>query len=540
MPLNKRDVKEHLGRLPYLPEAYWRLFYRGKPLSKKASLQTLRKQIPQWVDQARLVGQEAALAETKPKKIALFSSYKLWLQHSALLAAALASLGHSVTLAFLPYITWRKKPSLFNLRIQNAYTKEVLSPLRSLVEVWSVYDAIQQVDHQALPVSIEQAIPDVSQRDTQYTLQIEHFDPSDSNSEAGRLYRWRMEQNRQTAKAAYAWLSKQPPDVLLIPNGSILEFGAIYQTAKAIGIRTVTYEFGEQRQRIWLAQNDEVMLQNTDPLWNAHAGQVFREEQKQKLAALFKSRWQADLWENFSRRWQAVQRQGAEAVRQQLALQDKPTFLMATNVIGDSLTLNRQVFSHSMTEWIERTIRLLAERSDVQLIIRIHPGEKYTRGPSVKDIVLSIVPTLPPHFRLIGAQDSMNTYDLIELADIGLVYTTTTGLEMAMSGLPVIVSGKTHYRNKGFTIDPASWTEYESLLQKAAANPASLRLTPEQVEVAWHYAYVFFFEYPLPFPWHLHLNDDVDCWPLPKVFSAEGRKLFGDTFAYLCGEARNE
>ena len=47
-------------------------------------------------------------------------------------------------------------------------------------------------------------------------------------------------------------------------------------------------------------------------------------------------------------------------------------------------------------------------------------------------------------------------HDLVETAGLGLVYTTTVGLEMAMSGVPVIVIGQTHYRGKGFSLDPDS------------------------------------------------------------------------------------
>ncbi len=536
MRLNKGKLKEALGQLPFLPEVYWRIFYRGRPLSRKASLQSLQKQIPQWKTEAQAILNGSSFSKNHRRRILLFSSYKLWLQHSALLAMALACLGNSVTLAFLPFSSWRQRLSNFSIRIQNAYIKGVLANLLPYVKVFSLYEWAQRAENGYLPDALDYAVQQVTLRDTQYTLQIENFDLSDLESEAGRLYALRLEQNRLAAQAALRWLETERPDVVLIPNGSILEFGAFYQVARFLEIPTVTYEFGEQRQRIWIAQNDEVMLQNTEAIWRSYASQPFLDEQRRKLAALFQSRTQADLWGNFSRRWQEIPRQGVESARSHLALETKPVVLLATNVIGDSLTLNRQVFSQNMTEWIERTVQFFVQHSEVDLMIRIHPGERYTRGPSVKEIVASMVPELPPHFRLIGAEDPVNTYDLIELATLGLVYTTTTGLEMAMSGLPVIVGGKTHYRHKGFTFDPATWEDYFNLLEKAVSNPQSLWLSPEQVETAWHYAYVFFFEYPMPFPWHLHLRDDLAQWPLSRVCSEEGMREFGATFSALCGE----
>ena len=73
----------------------------------------------------------------------------------------------------------------------------------------------------------------------------------------------------------------------------------------------------------------------------------------------------------------------------------------------------------------------------------------------------------------------MNTYDLMDMADLGLVYTTTVGLEMAMRGIPVVVAGKTHYRNRGFTQDPHTWVEYFKTLNKNLENVQELALIPE-------------------------------------------------------------
>jgi hypothetical protein len=110
---------------------------------------------------------------------------------------------------------------------------------------------------------------------------------------------------------------------------------------------------------------------------------------------------------------------------------------------------------------------------------------------------------------------------------------------MAMSGVPAVVIGQTHYRGKGFTLDPASWEDYYNLLEQALKNPAGYRLSRAQVDCAWNYAYRFFFEYPLPFPWHLlHFWNELEEWPVGRVLSQEGRAEFGETFRCLVGGAR--
>jgi hypothetical protein len=112
-------------------------------------------------------------------------------------------------------------------------------------------------------------------------------------------------------------------------------------------------------------------------------------------------------------------------------------------------------------------------------------------------------------------------------------------MEMAMSGVPVILGGMTHYRGKGFTLDPNSWESFNMVLEQVLADPAKHRLSRAKSERAWQYAYRFFFDYPCPFPWHYQqVWKTLETWPMERVLSAEGLAAFGDTFRYLLGETR--
>jgi len=168
-------------------------------------------------------------------------------------------------------------------------------------------------------------------------------------------------------------------------------------------------------------------------------------------------------------------------------------------------------------------------------VVRVHPGERLTHGRSMVDVVNDALASVPEHIHVIGPLEKVNTYDLMEIASLGLVYTTTTGMEMVMNGIPVIACGETHYARRGFTLDPRNWDEYYGMLDDAIKEPK--RLTQEQVDTAWEYAYRFFFEYPLPFPWRLmHFWKDMELWPLGRVLSDEGQAAYKQTFDYLAGE----
>ena len=551
-------TKRILGELPFTAELYWQLRQQGKPRNRGFSMHRTARWLPDWVSQAgaallnpRL---EASGSEKCCRHVLIFTTLRYWIEHATLLGLGLAGLGNQVTLAYLPYGNWQRPINLFDLRRQNAYAKNVLESASPLLRTVSFLDLkkirssnrgrsdqSQQISY-GLPEAIVRAIETISERDVQYTLQIEDIHRTEGGEIADRLYRLRMDRNLQAASTAFAWMQAHRPEVLVTPNGSILEMGAVYQAARYLDIPVVTYEFGEQRGRIWLAQNAEVMRQETDALWQARKDVPLTRLQWEQARGLYASRQQANLWENFSRRWQGLPTQGGARVRQALGISEtdqRPVVLLAANVIGDSLTLGRQVFTRNMTEWLERTVQQMLSRADVQFVIRVHPGERYTKGPSVADLVMKIAPDLPAHMHLVAAGDPINTYDLIEIADLGLVYTTTVGMEMAMSGVPAIVVGQTHYRAKGFTLDPDSWESYDALLDQVLSNVADRRLSQAQVELAWAYAYRFYFDFPLPFPWHLlHFWDELKNWPVEKVLSPEGLAQFGEAFDCLINEPR--
>lgn len=522
------DLKDLFGKFPLTVEAYWALRGRNKKWSAHFELEDLNGVLQQAVRDVLKFQRKTE----NPRKICVFSTLHYWIEQSMLVALGLAGQGHQVNFAWLPYADWDKEISLFDLRRQDLYTQDVLKPAAQVMRVDSLLNVSLAAGSQPqLPAELQKIVDQVSDYDTQYTLQIEETDLSSP------LYQLRLQRNGQAAKAIFDWLQAEKPDLLVIPNGTILELGVAYQVARLLGIETVTFEFADQQERIWLAQNDEIMQHNTSDLWNSLGNQPLPEKAKLALTGLFGARKNAHLWGNFARQWQQNPVKGGASVRESLRLDERPMALLATNVLGDSLTLGRQRITQTMAEMIVRTIAYFMRHPEVQLVVRVHPGELKTHGTSMVDVINQAYPELPENIHIIRPEDKTNTYDLMEIADFGLVYTTTVGMEMAMSGLPVIVTGKTHYAGKGFTLDPQTWKEYEQMLEQVSHNPTSERLTPEQVEKAWLYAYLFFFEFSLPFPWHiLWLSDDFSNRPMSYVLSDEGQQEYGQTFAYLAGE----
>jgi hypothetical protein len=520
---DKSSIKNAVAGSPLAMEAYWLFNPAGHKGLGRYNLHRLSDALPAAVKQAK----PHAAKAYKGKDVFIFATLHYWIEQAAFIGVTLAGLGHRVTLAYLPYGDWRKEVTPFDLRRHSLYTRDHLKPAESLIKIVNLLD----VANSDLPQSLQDDIRLVAEYDTMYTDQVEEVDTTSA------IYRLRLARNTSAAESALSFLKQHHPDVVLIPNGTILELGAVYRVAKHLNIPVTTYEFNDQREQIWIAQNDEIMRQNTDQIWADLGSTPLTESQSERIHKFESARMGARLEGKAARLWQDVPAQGGESIRAKLGLDEHPVVLLATNVLGDSLTLGRNVFSKSMAEWITRTVQYFASSKDAQLVIRVHPGERLTHGPSMVDVVKAAVPLQPENIHVVGPLEKINTYDLMEFTSLGLVFTTTTGLEMSLSGIPVIACGNTHYRNRGFTHDPKSYEEYFNILNDVLSDGKKHQLTESQVELAWRYAHYFFFDYPRPFPWRLiSFWDDIRTWPVGRVLSEEGQAEFGRTFGPMLGD----
>lgn len=518
-----RDLKDILSNMPLIMDLYWNMVGRKRIWREHYNLAGLEKWISSAVSEAMVYKAKAPTG----KRIFMFAALHYWIEQTVTMGIALAGLGHQVSFGYLPYAGWRKEVRQFELRKRTLYTQEILKPANKVMQI------IPMIDAKCGPVTpeLEKIAHEIAIFDSQYTLQIEEISKDNS------LYQLRYERSLLIARRFHNWLLTNQPDLVIVPNGTVHELAVLYRVAQMMGIDTVTFEFGDQKERIWMAQNSEIMRQDTGALWRELGSEKITAGHHETLVNMYAARKNARLWRNFARKWQEIPTEGAQRLRTSLGLDARPVVLLATNVLGDSLTLGRQIITQTMAEWIKKTISLLYERKDIQLVIRIHPGEILTRGTSMVEVIRATFPELPGHIKLIGPDEKVNTYDLIEIADVGLVYTTTVGLEMAMAGIPVIVSGVTHYRSRGFTQDPSTWEEYVNEIETILSDHKRFRLSEEKVELAWRYAYLFFFEFPFIFPWHLvYFRSDIQERSMSYVLSDEGQQKYGETFRFLAGE----
>ena len=134
--------------------------------------------------------------------------------------------------------------------------------------------------------------------------------------------------------------------------------------------------------------------------------------------------------------------------------------------------------------WLRALCKYVADRDDVELLIRIHPREGANkREPNSSAHLLRLqkgLQNLPENCTVIWPEDKISSYDLGESADLVLVSWSTVGLEMSRLGMPVLcstwgISGVVADDFQEFSTDQNEYFAKLERLMKAPPNFATLR-----------------------------------------------------------------
>ncbi len=119
-------------------------------------------------------------------------------------------------------------------------------------------------------------------------------------------------------------------------------------------------------------------------------------------------------------------------------------------------------------EWLNMLKEYVTNRNDVQMVIRIHPreGSRQLGFDSQHLIQLKAKFTEDtPNFKIIWADDQISSYDLMELADVCLIFWSTMGQEAARLGIPVLSCvANLYYPNDDFLQTASTPEEYKKKL----------------------------------------------------------------------------
>ena len=294
-----------------------------------------------------------------------------------------------------------------------------------------------------------------------------------------------------TASVMRRMIAEQRPDVVVFHHGIYVPQGVVGAVLREAGVRIVNWGPAYRKSSVLFSHGDtyhRTMIEESPSAWE---DMLWTDKHEKQIMDYLQSRWTgSNDWISF----QGGADQDGQAITDRLGLDTtRPVVGLLTNVTWDAQLHFRKSAFPSMLDWLFASIQYFKSRTDVQWVIRVHPAEVLGSVPSRQlavDEIAQRFGSLPPHIKVVGPEDRVSTYALMALCDSALVFGTKTALELACTGLPVVVAGEAWCRGKGFTIDVSSPEEYRQVLETL---PLAKRLSEEEITAARKYAYYFFF-----------------------------------------------
>ncbi len=352
---------------------------------------------------------------------------------------------------------------------------------------------------------------------------LRYFGVGDLTGEPGgvAVLRRYFEAALRTAFAIERALVKGGYDVVITNHGIYAPHGVINAVARARGVRTVAWHTAYRRLCTIFSHNDTYHHTLMSEPVSAWEDMPWSPAQEAQIMTYLDSRRQG------SRDWIYFNRSPDEDVSVWMADAGvdpaKPLIGMLTNVVWDAQLHYPANAFPSMIDWMLKTVAWFRDRPDLQLVMRVHPGELAPPGGVTQSRQLAVdeirkaFPQLPSNVFIVGPENKLSTYALMARCSSAIIYGTKMGVELTSTGLPVIVAGEAWIRNKGVTVDAVNETDYFRIL---GSLPWRHRLDGAMLSRARRYAYHFFFRRMMPLGF-LRYREDLSPPFVVKLASLE-------------------
>jgi hypothetical protein len=331
------------------------------------------------------------------------------------------------------------------------------------------------------------------------------YPPDLNNWHVVNVYRGFLFSAAIVATGLSNYLEDNAVDSALLFNGRQSITRVALEIFRQRGIRVLTHERAEYRRgHLTVKANAHCMsFEPFEAFWSVWAQVPLRRNSLDAtLKWLIQRRYGANLaWIRFNK--SSV---SASSLRTSLNLSPgKRLWALFTSstdeIAGDPLMRGPY---ESQTEWVSDVVQWVESRDDVQLVIKVHPnlgGNGYI-GKAVDELRIyqEMKSALPANVRIVLPEDSVNAYSLADEADVGLTFGSTIGLEMAMTGKPILLAGRGLYEYGSKISTVRSKESLPAMLESYLQASTNREIHREIQREAFRLAHYYSFACELPFP----------------------------------------
>tara|TARA_B100000579_G_scaffold438023_1_gene471007 strand:+ start:13717 stop:15348 length:1632 start_codon:yes stop_codon:yes gene_type:complete len=439
------------------------------------------------------------------KKKFIFNLQYIWAfsELEFMCASQLKQLGHDVIILIcdeLPYteieIIGQKKPSYksyFNRakRYCSAYNLKFIT-IGSFISEQDK-NLCSQISHKEIDYLLNLNVNEINIGEIAKRNHA-HFYKGDiyPNGQYKKLFRKIIQSALIIEKSISKIISKYNNYDLITANGKFIQTAIPALVNKNKGNSFYTYEVFGQGNGVILDKNKYSMEQRLDEQWNNLKNIELKEDQLKRLYYSF------DLQERSASSdfdlWDENRIDDKSEIQRMLDLDlSKKIISCYPNVYWDSTHMGLDGISKDLTSWLIDMIDFAKTNSDVQLVIRSHPGElnvpKVLQSKhTIVDSIMDQIKQLPNNVKIINPKDNISSYSLSEISNLNLVWNGTIGIELALRGIKPVVVADAYYSKKGFTFDLKNFTDLKLLLENTDYGD-KLNLTKDEKSLAEIFAY---------------------------------------------------
>jgi hypothetical protein len=317
------------------------------------------------------------------------------------------------------------------------------------------------------------------------------------NAEMVRVFR---EQVRSTALAVEGIdvaLDRLQPDTVVLLNGRFFAHWAMVERCKQRGIRFVTHERGMRKDTVRFAEQCRTHeLDQNRQMWQQweEIPLSLSELEATRQVLLDRRYGRNSSWLSFS-----PPPQEASRIRQAYRLDDRP-ILAVFNSSPDEVAAypaRREGAFPVSGQFLDAVKGLAEAHPEWLVVVRIHPNIAGQTGMNQECYAQTqrLLQAGVENLRVVLPEVALSSYTLADMAQAGLVYGSTIGLEMATAGMPVAHCANSTYAHIGCTQAVTAPEELDSTMARLMTRGREL----ETARRAFRWAYRYFSHFSLPY-----------------------------------------
>ena len=261
-------------------------------------------------------------------------------------------------------------------------------------------------------------------------------------------------------------LKKHRPDIIVMSDSFYYPGVIIEELCKKMNIPTYNYFWGIKNNSFFYSKDKSCQWRDISNILFLNKNNILSEKQAELINTYLADRPLGKT--SFSAQFENPHLNSTKPINEKNLLKkinnNKPTAILFANVGNDLSALERSIQFENQYVWIEKTIEFFRKNPQFNLIIKPHPAEKnkdmVPTIETIKSYIESKIIYIPDNVIILDPLTMTSSYEFQTLSKLCLVYTSTTGMEYACHGIPVITAGKAHYRGNGFTIDTLTEKQY--------------------------------------------------------------------------------